>query len=246
MVYLTAVRVVLLLLVMVTFVQTNNENREKDPHKLEYTQTRDKMKGEDRELKHIVFFHNVGTGSHLQGIRAMAQGLLQKGHKVTTILYQPLRITHAHYKEILIEDMYEKIIQERGAVMLKEGKNIFSWRLWRTSISLWNSFFEHCADIYDHPDVLNLMDNTETIDVVITLQGCASYLAYISNSSIIQWSPPGPFAPYLTYLGNPFNPSYQPFMSFPGAEPMSFFHRMGNTGLYLVINWLMEYFDNSF
>ena len=53
---------------------------------------------------HILFFHNMGTRSHLIALSALAEGLVQHGHKVTAVWYAKSKIVHENYKEILIED----------------------------------------------------------------------------------------------------------------------------------------------
>ena len=55
---------------------------------------------------HILFFHNAGTMSHLNVLKALAQGLLESGHKVTTAFYAKTKIVHENYSEILIKDRY--------------------------------------------------------------------------------------------------------------------------------------------
>ena len=53
---------------------------------------------------HILFFHNAGTRSHLIAMNALAEGLVEYGHRVTTVFYAKSNIVHENYKEILIED----------------------------------------------------------------------------------------------------------------------------------------------
>ena len=53
---------------------------------------------------HILFFHNAGTRSHLIAMNALAEGLVENGHRVTTVFYAKSNLVHENYKEILIED----------------------------------------------------------------------------------------------------------------------------------------------
>lgn len=53
---------------------------------------------------HILFFHNAGTRSHLIAMTALAEGLVDHGHKVTSLFYAKSNIMHENYTEILIED----------------------------------------------------------------------------------------------------------------------------------------------
>ena len=53
---------------------------------------------------HVLFFHNAGTTSHINAMKALAEGLVENGHKVTTVFYVKTNIVHENYKEIFIED----------------------------------------------------------------------------------------------------------------------------------------------
>ena len=53
---------------------------------------------------HVLFFHNAGTTSHINAMKALAEGLLENGHQVTTVFYVKTNIVHENYKEIFIED----------------------------------------------------------------------------------------------------------------------------------------------
>ena len=51
---------------------------------------------------HILFFHHAGTTSHINVLKSLAGGLLEKGHKVTTAFYGKTQITHDNYTEIVL------------------------------------------------------------------------------------------------------------------------------------------------
>ena len=51
---------------------------------------------------HILFFHHAGTTSHINVLKSLAGGLLEKGHKVTTAFYGKTQITHNNYTEITL------------------------------------------------------------------------------------------------------------------------------------------------
>ena len=53
---------------------------------------------------HILLFHHSGTKSHVFFMKALAEGLLEYGHRVTTIFYVKTNIIHQNYTEILIKD----------------------------------------------------------------------------------------------------------------------------------------------
>ena len=53
---------------------------------------------------HILFFHAVGTRSHIHVAKALIEGLLNTGHSVTSWFYHSTNIIHENYTELLIED----------------------------------------------------------------------------------------------------------------------------------------------
>ena len=53
---------------------------------------------------HILIFHNAGTRSHLMALNALAEGLVEYGNRVTSIVYAESKIQNDNYREILIED----------------------------------------------------------------------------------------------------------------------------------------------
>ena len=53
------------------------------------------------EKGHILFFHNAGTGSHLITMKALAEGLVEHGHQVTSVWYAESKIKHNNFREIL-------------------------------------------------------------------------------------------------------------------------------------------------
>ena len=53
---------------------------------------------------HVLFFHSMGTLSQIIAMSALAEGLLEHGHKVTTVFFARSNIVHENYTEILIQD----------------------------------------------------------------------------------------------------------------------------------------------
>ena len=63
------------------------------------------IKNKKESMKgHILFFHNFGTKSHVFSMKALAEGLVHHGHKVTTVFYVETNIVHENYTEIFIKD----------------------------------------------------------------------------------------------------------------------------------------------
>ena len=55
-------------------------------------------------MGNILFFLNAGTRNHVNVMASLAKGLVENGHKVTTVFYSRTNILHENYTEILIED----------------------------------------------------------------------------------------------------------------------------------------------
>ena len=66
--------------------------------------TIDKMSLNKRKKGHILFFHQLGTKSHIFLQKTLVEGLLERGHQVTTVFYVKTSIVHENYTEILIKD----------------------------------------------------------------------------------------------------------------------------------------------
>ena len=63
-----------------------------------------KQNGKYVKKGHILFFHNAGTRSHLIALNALAEGLVEHGHRVTSVQYMKSNIRHENYTEVLIQD----------------------------------------------------------------------------------------------------------------------------------------------
>ena len=67
-------------------------------------ETIDKSILNESKKGHILFFHQLGTKSHIFVQKSLVEGLLMRGHQVTTVLYVKTDIVHKNYTEILIKD----------------------------------------------------------------------------------------------------------------------------------------------
>ena len=67
----------------------------------------DKTSLNKRKKGHILFFHQLGTKSHIFLQKSLVEGLLERGHQVTTVFYVETSIVHENYTEVLIKDRYD-------------------------------------------------------------------------------------------------------------------------------------------
>ena len=74
----------------------------------EVMDTIDKSSLNKRKKGHILFFHQLGTKSHIFLQKSLVEGLLERGHQVTTVFYVKTNIIHENYTEVLIKDRYNR------------------------------------------------------------------------------------------------------------------------------------------
>ena len=60
----------------------------------EVMDTIDKSNLNKRKKGHILFFHQLGTKSHIFLQKSLVEGLLERGHQVTTVFYVKTSIVH--------------------------------------------------------------------------------------------------------------------------------------------------------
>ena len=71
---------------------------------------------------HVLFYHNVGTKSHLIQFSPLVEELLGRGHEVTSVFLHSLNLKHENYTEIVVPDVMasmdiNKVFQERGGIV---------------------------------------------------------------------------------------------------------------------------------
>ena len=97
--------------ITIAIAQNTFQNIEKQQHNLQGNVNKGSPsvnnKGPEGKLPingHILFYHVVGTVSHINVVKALIEDLLNHGHSVTSAFYHPTKIIHENYTEILIED----------------------------------------------------------------------------------------------------------------------------------------------
>ena len=78
---------------------------------LQYNASSDK-----RDQGNILFFHHMGSMSHLNFIRPLAERLVEVGHNVTLVQYAPSNFHHENFTEILIEN---KLVESSNVYCIK-------------------------------------------------------------------------------------------------------------------------------
>ena len=86
---------------------------------------------------HVMILHNFGTKSHLYQIFPLVEELLERGNQVTGAYYGSAGIEHENYTEIIIPNLYDKILNEFTTMLVKEGVGPTSPRLIWWGINIW-------------------------------------------------------------------------------------------------------------
>ena len=108
---LKALSALFLVYTTIAIAQNTFENTETPQHKIQAhvnkgtTSVNNKGPGGKLPIKgHILFYHVVGTVSHIHVVKALIEELLNHGHSVTSAFYHPTKIIHENYTEVLIEN----------------------------------------------------------------------------------------------------------------------------------------------
>ena len=56
---------------------------------------------------HVMFYHDIGTKSHVIQFSPMVEELLRQGHEVTSVFCFSLKIKHENYTEIIVPNPFE-------------------------------------------------------------------------------------------------------------------------------------------
>ena len=81
---------------------------------------------------HVLFVHNMGTKSNLITMKPVLEEMLERGHKVTSVIYNSLDMNnHQNYTEVVVPSVTEQLIVDVSKKMMgKEGTNFLSPSFW--------------------------------------------------------------------------------------------------------------------
>lgn len=130
---------------------------------------------------------------------------------------------------------------------MKRGGSMLDPTLWYEAIKLMKGEFRNlCRDsIIDYPELMEMIDNKVKVDAVVAMTPCGYFLAHLLDSRIVVFSPNGPFSIMIEPgLGNSINPFVQPSLLAPFIEPMTFFQRLLNVFLEIMLRAYTKYIDS--
>ena len=130
----------------------------------------------------------------------LVEELLARGHLVTGIFFNSLKLKHKNYTKIVTPfDMdIDNIIKESSKLLMeKGGTNADNPRLWLWAWQMWGDLLENSTrGVFENQDVNNLLESHQTVDVVITFMYSGSFFAEYFDCPIIQFAPAG-LVPWL-------------------------------------------------
>jgi len=190
---------------------------------------------------HVLFVHTLGTKSHLIQMAPLVQELAERGHQVTGIFFNTLKIEHENYKEIVVPYDLDFIMKEASKILMeKGGTSIFNPKMWVWSWNMWGEMMRNSSKIMFAEDgVTELLKSKPQVDVVVTFMHSGAFFAEYFDCPIIQFSPAGPFPSLLHGTGNIINRSVQPQLNLPFIEPMTFLQRLTNHIMISFMDWIL-------
>ena len=199
---------------------------------------------------HILFYHTTGTRSNLIQMQPLVEEVLNRGHKVTAILFSKFDIGHENYTEILVPNGLEKLYEGFSKYALEEG-GIKPWtvKMWRTVVELWSACVEDLATLPLREEKVQKLLKTKSdhkVDLLITVFAIpGAYMADQFDCPMLIFTPVGFHTFIMEGTGNVLNWSVQPPASALNIEPLSFFerltnHMMGNVAEKIFFRWFTK------
>jgi len=178
---------------------------------------------------HILLLHNMGTKSHLITMKPVLEEMLERGHKVTSIIYSTLELKNQNYTEIIVPSVMDKLMVEASAKMMeKGGTDYLSPSFWLWIYNLYKDRMKNISlDVFSAQPVLDLIKTRPKVDGVIVMSANMALFAEIFDCPVITFMPNG-MADVIGGTTNLINHSIQPTLLAPHIEPMTFVQRIKN------------------
>jgi len=161
---------------------------------------------------HVLFYHTLGTRSHLLQYKPLVAELLTRGHKVTGVFFAEVGLKHENYTEIVVPNLMSAMEKEMSKMIMKEGgQNWMNPELWRWAINMWSESLEGITlQPLREERVRGLLDSGEKVDVMITmLHMLSGFMLDILDCPMVLFSPVGPIPFSMAGTGNTINLSIQ-------------------------------------
>ncbi|XP_049856482.1 UDP-glucosyltransferase 2-like [Schistocerca gregaria] len=177
--------------------------------------------------------------SHQLPFHLLSKALLQRGHQVTLMTTNSLKISHENYTEIDLSVAYNYIRGQYDFVKTYEESLT-------QSMTIMRDLGRGSVDLqFGEPSVQKFIRSGETFDLAV-LEG----LAFMSYYGLIHRMGSPPVAKLLTLtapssvyynFGSPMEPAYMPDMWLGYSDHMDFWQRLYNTYFYLRLMYMWFY-----
>ena len=192
---------------------------------------------------HVLFYHNWGTKSHLIQFAPVMEELLGRGHEVTAVIYNSIKVKNENYTEILVPNAGDRVTNEVSQVLMSQN---------RWNFTMWMSLYEQGKQSLEDIAVQPLRDDKfkaflkseKKVDLIVAVMGTGAFLADHFNCPIALFSPIGPMGLNVPGTGIDINLSVQPSVTGGLIEPMTFFERIGNHIKFRGEMWFLEWLLN--
>ena len=199
------------------------------------------------------------TTPHLLQVRPLLEELLERGHRVTSMVFRPLGISHGNYSEILLPSDLPELAWEvnkvlDGKQMVEKTRNdskgnvvisgIMDPSRWWRDYLMMDSLVDRAGRATVEPqEVQEMLRSGTKVDAVLGLfPQMVATLAEVLDCPIIVFSPSSAPHHVSAGLGGHLDPWLQPLPTSPFMEPMTWRQRVQNTVLYhtslAMLDWL--------
>ena len=179
---------------------------------------------------HLLVVHNQGAKSHLIQIKPVIEELLERGHTVSSVIFDSVKIIHKDYTEIVIPNDMDQVWGDMSKMFMKKGgTSMLDPALWWWGYTRYSERMEGMSlDMFRAEEVKKMIRDRTKIDAVITMMPENAIFADIFDCPLIAFSPASPLPFMMRGSTNIINHSIHPFLMTPAIEPMTFTQRISN------------------
>ena len=91
-------------------------------------------------------------------MKPLAEELLNRGHKVSSIFFKSIGLKHENYTEMVFPSQFDAVMDEYSKKSMAKGMSMYSPSLWIWAISFYNEKMEDLAlDIFKSDKVVSFI-----------------------------------------------------------------------------------------
>ena len=178
---------------------------------------------------HILWYHTTGTKSNLIQVHPLIEEVLNRGHEVTSVVFDTLNTEHENYTEFTVPNGMTKLYEAFSKLAMEEGGiNPLSIKFWREIWAAWSECVEDVALLaLKEEKVENMLKSNKKFDLVITvIPLTGAFLADHFDCPLAVFTPAGAHPFIMEGTGHVINWSVQPPTTALHIEPLTFSNRL--------------------